>query len=174
MPTPLDDHNKGMILELMPYCQQRMSLALHEAQSYGYLCSIAEAYRSQQREDELYAQGRTVLGPIVTYTRQSNHTKRIAVDIDPVSLPTPQEVGIDSRKYNDEQLEKKLVIFRLSQLENIWRKFGIYRPAATLAFGDYRHFEIYNLPFQNPDSPLVKLALQRRLSRIQANSSPHQ
>ena len=42
---------------------------------------ITECYRSPERQDELYKQGRSKLGPIVTYKRggESNHNK----------LPTP-------------------------------------------------------------------------------------
>lgn len=38
-------------------------------------------YRSQERQNDLYAQGRTAPGKIVTWTRSSLHTKRIAFDI---------------------------------------------------------------------------------------------
>lgn len=39
---------------------------------------ISECYRSPERQDELYAQGRSKPGPIVTYKRggESNHNKR--------------------------------------------------------------------------------------------------
>ena len=42
---------------------------------------IIETYRPQSRQDELYAQGRTTKGNIVTYAKHSKHTDRIAVDI---------------------------------------------------------------------------------------------
>jgi|WetSurMetagenome_2_1015567.scaffolds.fasta_scaffold1080712_2 peptidoglycan LD-endopeptidase CwlK len=38
-------------------------------------------YRPQKEQNELYAQGRKTPGPIVTWTRNSKHTKRIAFDI---------------------------------------------------------------------------------------------
>jgi len=40
-----------------------------------------ETYRTQERQDYLYEQGRTRIGQIVTWTRNSKHTKRNAFDI---------------------------------------------------------------------------------------------
>lgn len=42
---------------------------------------ITETYRSQERQDYLYAQGRTRPGKIVTWTNSSNHEARLAWDI---------------------------------------------------------------------------------------------
>ena len=42
---------------------------------------ITETYRSQARQDYLYAQGRTKAGKVVTWTRNSRHTGRMAWDI---------------------------------------------------------------------------------------------
>ena len=42
---------------------------------------ITETYRSQERQNYLYAQGRTRSGSIVTWTRTSNHSGRLAWDI---------------------------------------------------------------------------------------------
>lgn len=42
---------------------------------------ITETYRSQERQNYLYEQGRTRPGQIVTWTRSSNHKSRLAWDI---------------------------------------------------------------------------------------------
>lgn len=42
---------------------------------------ITETYRTQERQDYLYAQGRTRAGTIITWTRKSRHTGRLAWDI---------------------------------------------------------------------------------------------
>lgn len=42
---------------------------------------ITESWRSQERQDDLYAQGRTKPGEIVTWTTTSNHTQGLAIDI---------------------------------------------------------------------------------------------
>ncbi len=47
----------------------------------GLMVRITETYRSQERQNELYAQGRTKAGEIVTWTKNSRHTSRRAWDI---------------------------------------------------------------------------------------------
>lgn len=47
----------------------------------GLAVLITETYRTQERQDYLYAQGRTRAGTIVTWTRKSRHTGRLAWDI---------------------------------------------------------------------------------------------
>lgn len=45
---------------------------------------LVEGFRSQARQDWLYAQGRTRRGEIVTHTKKSNHSKGLAGDCYPV------------------------------------------------------------------------------------------
>jgi hypothetical protein len=47
----------------------------------GYEVRVTETFRTQSRQDALFAQGRTAPGPTVTWTRSSNHTKGLAADI---------------------------------------------------------------------------------------------
>lgn len=47
----------------------------------GWVAFITDGFRTAQEQDDLYAQGRTKPGPIVTYTRQSNHELGLAIDI---------------------------------------------------------------------------------------------
>ena len=42
---------------------------------------ITETYRPQERQEELYRQGRTAPGQVVTWTRHSRHTSRRAWDV---------------------------------------------------------------------------------------------
>lgn len=70
--------------QLLPELQQRASGAIDAANSQlGLQLFITEAYRTPERQDELYAQGRTKPGAIVTYLKgsTSNHCKRRAFDI---------------------------------------------------------------------------------------------
>lgn len=53
-------------------------------QKYGLDVVVSETYRSQKRQNELYAQGRTTPGNKVTWTKKSNHTSRIALDVYPI------------------------------------------------------------------------------------------
>ncbi len=48
---------------------------------YGHDVSIVETARSQQRQDQLFEQGRTRPGAVVTWTRDSAHTRGDAVDV---------------------------------------------------------------------------------------------
>ncbi|MFC7687205.1 M15 family metallopeptidase [Ureibacillus sp. GCM10028918] len=67
---------------------------------------ITETYRSQERQNYLYAQGRTRSGQIVTWTKSSNHMARLAWDI-AVAPPkklydvaTLNKVGAIAKKLN--------------------------------------------------------------------------
>lgn len=48
---------------------------------FGYTVEVVETTRSQERQDTLFAQGRTEPGPVVTWTRQSRHTEGVAADV---------------------------------------------------------------------------------------------
>lgn len=73
---------------LLPAFRLALVLALEQAnrETVGkftnfYAWVIFETYRSQTRQDYLYAQGRTRPGSIVTHTKHSRHTERDAADI---------------------------------------------------------------------------------------------
>jgi len=47
---------------------------VEKALSYGIMdFSVVQGVRTQAEQDALYAQGRTTKGPVVTWTRKSNH-----------------------------------------------------------------------------------------------------
>jgi hypothetical protein len=48
---------------------------------YGHDVQVVETARSQERQEWLFAQGRTRSGPVVTWTRDSAHTRGDAVDV---------------------------------------------------------------------------------------------
>ena len=52
-----------------------------EMASAGIPFMFTCTYRSQAEQEALYAQGRTKPGKVVTWTRNSRHTKRTAFDI---------------------------------------------------------------------------------------------
>ena len=47
----------------------------------GHDVQVAETYRSQSRQNALFAQGRATPGPVVTWTQNSKHTQGRAVDL---------------------------------------------------------------------------------------------
>lgn len=69
------------INELHPVAQKACRLFLQECEKVGLNVCITETYRSQARQNYLYEQGRTRAGKVVTWTRSSRHTGRMAWDI---------------------------------------------------------------------------------------------
>ena len=69
------------ISELSKNAQEACRLFLVECQKCGLKVRITETYRSQERQNYLYEQGRTRSGKIVTWTHKSRHTSRRAWDI---------------------------------------------------------------------------------------------
>lgn len=59
----------------------------------GVNFDIGEGYRPQERQDRLYAQGRTMPGPIVTQTPHSLHTQGNAIDVVPTGGTNEEDVG---------------------------------------------------------------------------------
>lgn len=69
------------INELNPIAQKACRLFLQACEKNGIKIFITETYRSQERQNYLYEQGRSREGNIVTWTKKSNHTGRMAWDI---------------------------------------------------------------------------------------------
>ncbi len=69
------------ISALTENAERACNLFLAECKKAGLKVRITETYRSQRRQNELYAQGRTSPGNIVTWTKNSRHTSRRAWDI---------------------------------------------------------------------------------------------
>ncbi|POZ56264.1 Peptidoglycan L-alanyl-D-glutamate endopeptidase CwlK [Lysinibacillus sphaericus] len=70
------------LAELLPVAQTACRLLFQECYKAGiHNIFVTETYRSQARQNYLYAQGRTRPGKIVTWTLKSNHTSRLAWDI---------------------------------------------------------------------------------------------
>lgn len=68
------------INELTPKAQEACKLFLAECKKRNIPIFITETYRSQERQNWLYGQGRTRPGIKVTWTRNSNHKGRLAWD----------------------------------------------------------------------------------------------
>lgn len=66
----LTPDTKKLALEFLSRCEEE-----------GLAVKIVETYRTQKRQDHLYAQGRNTDGPRVTWTKNSVHTRRRAFDI---------------------------------------------------------------------------------------------
>ncbi len=75
--------NQGVIRGLQPLVQRKANAIVSEMAKLGHTVHIFEGYRSPQRQAELYAQGRTTPGKIVTKAGpgESLHNYGVAVDI---------------------------------------------------------------------------------------------
>ncbi len=69
------------ISALTPNAQIACKAFLAECEKQGLKVRITETYRSQERQNELYAIGRTKPGSKVTWTLNSRHTSRRAWDV---------------------------------------------------------------------------------------------
>ena len=69
------------INSLQPLAKKACTLFLATCLERGIEIFLTECYRSQERQDYLYEQGRRRPGKIVTWTRNSNHKSGMAWDI---------------------------------------------------------------------------------------------
>lgn len=76
--TTADRSLEGLSPELRARVERVMERMKNE---YGHDVTLVETTRSQERQDWLFAQGRTRSGPVVTWTRDSAHTRGEAVDV---------------------------------------------------------------------------------------------
>lgn len=67
--------------ELAPEFRARLERVIARMEQLGHSVQVVETYREQSRQDWLFEQGRTRPGPIVTWTRDSNHTQGRAADL---------------------------------------------------------------------------------------------
>ena len=110
--------------ELTPNAQRACNLFMAECKRHGLNVLITETYRSQERQDYLYAQGRTRAGKKVTWTTSSRHTSRRAWDICK---------NVKGAEYSDDEFFKKC--------GEIARKFNITW-GGSWKTPDTPHFEI--------------------------------
>ncbi len=112
------------ISELTPNAQKACNLFMAECRKQGLNVLITETYRSQERQNYLYAQGRTRSGNVVTWTKNSRHTSRRAWDICK---------NIKGQEYSDASFFKKC--------GEVAKKFNITW-GGTWKTPDTPHFEI--------------------------------
>ena len=66
--------------DLLPVMRRGVTEFTRRCEAAGHRVRIFETYRSQERQQQLFAQGRTAPGNIVTNTTTSSHMYRIAFD----------------------------------------------------------------------------------------------
>lgn len=113
------------LFELLPAAQTACRLLFQECFKAGIKnIFITETYRSQERQNYLYAQDRTRPGQIVTWTLNSNHKSRLAWDI---------AVGPPQSLYD---------VTTLNRVGAIARKLGITWGGDWIGSIDRPHFEV--------------------------------
>jgi peptidoglycan L-alanyl-D-glutamate endopeptidase CwlK len=122
------------IKKLNPLCQVLLNLAIDEIEKNGITPLIVETYRSQERQNYLYAQGRTREGSKITWTLNSIHTKKNAVDLIPQRKIDGKMTAIWNIK--DKQTQKII---------EIMTKYGFEAGANWTTNVDSPHFQIANV-----------------------------
>ena len=79
----IDERSEKCLATLLPEVRPYARALVHKAAVNGIRIKILSGYRSYAEQDALYAQGRTLPGPIVTRARggYSNHNFGIAFDV---------------------------------------------------------------------------------------------
>lgn len=126
------------ISELTPNAQKACNLFMAECKKQGLNVLITETYRSQERQNYLYEQGRTRNGKIVTWTKNSRHTSRRAWDICK---------NVKGQEYSDSSFFKKC--------GEIAKKFNITW-GGTWKTPDTPHFEISENWNYKGDEPMTE------------------
>ncbi len=78
----LKEEGAQISTELKPEFQSRLDRVVERMRDeFGYEVTVVEGFRTQQRQDALYEQGRTRPGSIVTWTKSSKHSEGLAADV---------------------------------------------------------------------------------------------
>lgn len=136
----LHEENRARVKELQDFAQEPCLQFIAECFQQQKPFKIGEAFRSQKRHDQLWLIGRRGIPGErqVTWVKTSVHTKRLAIDIDPIAT--------DGRPLTPARIR-----VLLSEIAEIGKKYGIVRPPATLSVGDFRHFELWGARVYRPE-----------------------
>lgn len=77
----LSKNSINIISKLQPVFQEQAAQLILRGLRAGLRPEIVEGYRTQERQNELYEQGRSQSGQVVTKTKKSMHTQGLAIDI---------------------------------------------------------------------------------------------
>lgn len=139
--TLLDRSDRNMAKGTKDKVRKNALELIRRAYKEGIYVQISEGYRSNKRQNELYAQGRTKPGNIVTNARagQSNHNYGVAVDFFLVSSDGKRALWTVNREWR-----------RVAQ---IGKELGFTWGGDWSSFKDYPHLEMKELKGGNTSSP---------------------
>lgn len=116
------------LYKINPIVAREFTRALNECNKLGYNMAITESFRTVERQDWLYAQGRTRKGNIVTYAtgkeKESYHMWGLAIDI---------HHNVKGHEYDADWFEKSAKIFK---------KYGFEWGGDFTKFVDRPHFQM--------------------------------
>lgn len=144
------ERNERAINTLAPEYQPIARDFMEKSWSSGYYFRISEVRRSRERQKELYNQGRTTPGPVVTNTMKSNHLTGLAMDIYPVDTE-----GRTMFANGDVTPEGNKI---LDSLGSMAEEFGIEWGGNWKSFVDRPHFQYRPNPNYNKDSEHISVA----------------
>ena len=81
--------------------QRLVAIAQEACQALPFDVIVVEGVRTKQRQRDLYAQGRTKPGKIVTWTLMSKHIDGLAVDLAPYDHTKKEILWNDILKFNE-------------------------------------------------------------------------
>ncbi|WP_214722236.1 M15 family metallopeptidase [Exiguobacterium sp. s192] len=147
---------------LSPEVARKTRQVIRELHVKGIYVGVAQGFRSYAEQEELYAQGRTTPGAIVTNARggQSNHNRGIAVDLFQYSMDGTEAI------FNTDA--------NFQQIVQAMKRQGFSWGGDWSGFKDYPHFELNKVttdvlvPY--PGQPLYRGSVQmnsRDIERIQ-------
>lgn len=169
------------VRELNPLVETMLNLAIKEIIKQGVTPLIVETYRSQERQNYLYCQGRTIAqctakginrqfaeaycnpkGQVVTWTLDSVHKSRKAVDVVPQRKINGKMTAIWN--VNDKQTQ---IIIKTMQ------KHGFEAGANWASNPDSPHFQMkgnFTTAFSSANTtPWVTRAVQTKLNERECN-----
>ena len=122
--------------------QRLVDIAQEACQALPFDVIVVEGVRTIQRQRDLYAQGRTKPGKIVTWTMNSKHIDGLAVDLAPYDHETKQILWGDVLKFND--LIRSMLRVAAAHKVKIrsgadWNQNGVLRESRET---DSPHFEL--------------------------------
>lgn len=134
------------VKELVAYLQPYVSKLIEECKKQGINIKITETYRSQVRQDYLYAQGRTRPGSIVTNAKTSVHTSRKAFDVC---------INVKGKEYDNDLLKR---------VGALGESIGLEWGGNWSTFKDSPHFQM----LEAPEKSTITINLNGVLKEVEA------
>ena len=122
--------------------QRLVDIAQEACQALPFDVIVVEGVRTEKRQQELYAQGRTKPGKVVTWTMNSKHIDGLAVDLAPYDHETKQILWGDVLKFNN-MIRSMLLVAAANKVKirsgADWNQNGVLRENRET---DSPHFEL--------------------------------